>query len=96
MSDKIRKQNNNKKQWEKRMTMYRGRGDALLCSPPACFFPQSSGPSFCPVQPASPPKIHVFHLETRPSSPAGPPALQLVLSKTSKFEKEVRSLKWVI
>ena len=32
------------------------------------------------VQPASPPKIHVFQLETRPSSPPGPPAFQLVLS----------------
>jgi len=31
----------------------------------------------------SPPKIHVFHLEIRPSSPPGPPALLLVLSLSS-------------
>jgi len=29
------------------------------------------------VQPAGQPKIHVSHLETRPSSPPGPPALQV-------------------
>ena len=37
-------------------------------------FVQPAGPSFCLL--CRPPKIHVFHLETRPS---GPPALQLVL-----------------
>jgi len=33
------------------------------------------------VQPVSLPKVHVFHLETRPSSPPGPLAFQLVLSQ---------------
>ena len=32
----------------------------------------------------SPPKVHVFHLETQFSSPPGPPALQLVLSLRSR------------
>jgi len=38
-----------------------------------------SSPPFCLL--CSPPKIYVFHLETRPSSPPGPPALQFVLSR---------------
>jgi len=57
--------------------------------PEGCPFLQPAGSPFCtarwPVllssmQPASPPTVHVFHLETRSSSPPGPPALQLVLS----------------
>ena len=56
---------------------------------------EKGGPEGCPfvqpippfsvarpfVQCTGPLKIHVFHLETRPSSPSGPPALQLVLSQ---------------
>jgi len=38
-------------------------------------------PPFCLL--CSPPKVNVFHLETRPSSPPGPPALQLVLSQST-------------
>jgi len=34
-------------------------------------FVQYAGPPFCFL--CSPPKIHVFHLETRPSSPLGTP-----------------------
>jgi len=61
-----------------------GRRAAFFCSPP-CPFPQPTRPPFCAacrpallssVQPASLLKIHVFHLETRPSSPL---AFQLVL-----------------
>ena len=42
-------------------------------------FEQPASPPFCLLW--SPPKIHVFHLETRPSSPPGPQTLQLVLSQ---------------
>ena len=67
-----------------------GTEDALFSCPPRPF-PQSAG-SPCTarwptllssVQPASPPAVHVFHLETRSSSspgPRGPLALQLMLS----------------
>ena len=37
------------------------------------------------MQLASPPKIHVIHLETRPSSPPGALALRLVLSVFLSF-----------
>jgi len=51
---------------------------------PAQPLPQPAGPPFCaarrPALLCSPPKVHVFHSETRPSSPPGPPALQLVVS----------------
>jgi len=50
----------------------------LFRSPPDCFFVQPALVSS--VQHASPPKVHVFHLETRTSSLPVPPALQLVLS----------------
>jgi len=58
-------------------------------------FPQPTGPPLCAanrpillcslpprpsVQFASPQKFHVIHLEKRPSSPPGPPAVRLVLS----------------
>ena len=36
-------------------------------------------------QPASPPTVHVFHLETRPSNPLGTPTLQLVLSENDIY-----------
>ena len=53
-----------------------GWSAALFCSPPR-LFPQPAGLPFCKarwpallssVQPAIPPTVHVFHLETRPSS----------------------------
>jgi len=56
---------------------------------------QPTGPPWCParslVQPASPLQIHVFELETRPSSPPGPPALRLVLSVAGADHKNASS-----
>jgi len=58
------------------LPFFAARRTAFLCSLPARPSVLSS------VQPASPPTVvHVFHLETWPSSPPGPLALQLVLSK---------------
>ena len=49
------------------------------------------------VQLASPRKIHVFHLETRPSSPPDPPALRLVLSIIIPYiNKELGNLEYNI
>ena len=60
------------------------REPAVLCSPHECV---ARRPSLCAarplVQPASHLKIHVFELETRPSSPPGPPVLRLVLSNSN-------------
>ena len=58
-----------------------GQRIVLFCSPPftaACPFVQYAGLPFCLLR--SPSKIHIFHLDTRPSKPPGPLALQLVLS----------------
>jgi len=44
---------------------------ALFHNLPDRLFVQPASLPFC-LQ-CSPPKVHVFHLETRPSSPSGPP-----------------------
>ena len=44
---------------------------ALFRNPPDRLFVQPTGPPFC-LQ-CSLPKVHVFHLETQPARPAGPP-----------------------
>ena len=54
-----------------------GQRVVLFCSPPRPFV-QYAGLPYCLLR--SPLKIHIFHLETRPSKPPGPLALQLVLS----------------
>jgi len=46
--------------------------------PDHCSFVQPTGPPFYLL--CSPLKVYISHWETRPSSPPGPPALQLVLS----------------
>jgi len=61
----------------------------LFRSPPDRLLVQPDDPPFCLL--CSPPKVHVFHLETRPSSPPGPPALQLVLSQTRTFRQGTHS-----
>jgi len=72
--------------WAGRLHYRTGQWAAKKGGPEGCPFLQPTGPTFCAarclsilysVQQASPPKIHVFHLETRPS---GPQAFQLVLS----------------
>ena len=47
------------------------------------------------VQPACPRKIHVFYLETWPSSPPGPPALRLVLSP-KRFWNDREKLRYFV
>ena len=58
-----------------------------MCSPLARPVVQTAGLP-C-VQLANPRKIYVFHLETRPSSLPGPPALRFVLSKFFPLEQQV-------
>ena len=66
-----------------------GRSGGLLFSEPTPPYSQPARSPFCAARrPAllscllcSPPTVHVFHSETRPSSPPGPQALQLVLSR---------------
>ena len=56
-------------------------GLPFSASRPALFRSPPARPSVCVARQP----IHVFHLETWPSSPAGPPALQLVLSADFTF-----------
>ena len=58
---------------------------ALFYSQPDLLFVQPVGPPFCLL--CSPSKVHVFHLETRPPSLPGPPALQLVLSHINTYRR---------
>jgi len=70
-----------------RPALFRNPTDRLICAS------RRPAPLSCVQQPASPPKIHLFHLETRPSSPPGPPALQLVLSLNGAWMKAKKKTK---
>jgi len=55
-----------------------------------CLFVQPAGPPFC-LQ-CSPLKVHVFHLETRPSSPPGPPISVIPVELLSSEEHQTKFL----